>query len=384
MALFNNKQIEYPLSGSFSGSLQGTASFALNALTASYVNSLQQDVIISGSLSNGLGTIISGIYSHAEGNNTVASGFYSHAEGGSTIASGLYSHAEGTSTIASGTNSHAEGNSTRAIGTNSHAEGVNTEASGVTSHAEGASTVASGLASHAEGASTIASGPYSHAEGNNTVASGNVSHAEGNSTIASGSYSHAEGFGTIASGDFQHVQGTYNKSSSFIGAFILGNGTDNSNRSNLIFASGSSVQITGSLNVSGSITGSLLGTASFANNIAPGLNIIASDLLVNNALLLNQTSASLTTGTKTLSSIATGSYTSAFYNYTVASGSNARSGQVIIVWTGNLIQYADSNTVNIGNTTSVVFTASLSGANINLTTVLPSNSWTVKTLITLL
>ena len=38
-----NKQISYPLSGSFTGSLAGTSSYALTALTASY---------FSGSISN--------------------------------------------------------------------------------------------------------------------------------------------------------------------------------------------------------------------------------------------------------------------------------------------------------------------------------------------
>lgn len=38
MALINSKQIEYPLSGSFSGSLSGTASLALNATSASFSN----------------------------------------------------------------------------------------------------------------------------------------------------------------------------------------------------------------------------------------------------------------------------------------------------------------------------------------------------------
>jgi hypothetical protein len=51
----------------------------------------------------------------------------------------------------------------------------------------------------------------------------------------------------------------YNITSSVQSAFILGNGTSNTNRSNLIFAAGNQVQITGSLNVSGSITGSLQG-----------------------------------------------------------------------------------------------------------------------------
>jgi hypothetical protein len=107
--------------------------------------------------------------------------------------------------------------------------------------------------SHAEGDSTQAIGLFSHAEGLGTTAYGDRSHAEGRDTIASGSYSHAEGFGTIAKGEYQHVQGQYNISSSAQSAFIIGNGADDDNRSNLVFASGSTFQVTGSLNVSGSV-----------------------------------------------------------------------------------------------------------------------------------
>ena len=124
---------------------------------------------------------------------------------------------------------------------------------------------AAGENSHAEGDSTQAIGSFSHAEGLGTIAYGGRSHAEGQDTIASGSYSHAEGYQTIALADHQHVQGQWNATSSVPAAFIVGNGTDDSNRSNLIHAAGNEFQITGSLNVSGSITGSLFGTASFAS-----------------------------------------------------------------------------------------------------------------------
>ena len=93
--------------------------------------------------------------------------------------------------------------------------------------------IASGLYSHAEGFGTTASGYYSHAEGQNTVASEVYSHAEGRSTIASGQFSHAEGQNTVASSDSQHVQGRNNIEDKFNKyAFIIGNGTDTSNRSN--------------------------------------------------------------------------------------------------------------------------------------------------------
>ena len=113
---------------------------------------------------------------------------------------------------------------------------------------------AAGENSHAEGDSTQAIGSFSHAEGLGTIAYGGRSHAEGQDTIASGSYSHAEGYQTIALADHQHVQGRWNAASSVPAAFIVGNGTDDSNRSNLIHAAGNEFQITGSLSISGSLT----------------------------------------------------------------------------------------------------------------------------------
>ena len=108
--------------------------------------------------------------------------------------------------------------------------------------------------------------------------------------------------------------------------------------------------------------------------------IIVSSLIISQSLFTNQNTSSLASGTQTISTNATGSYTSAFYNYTIISGSNARAGQIMTVWNGASIQYTDNSTTDIGSTLNVVFTSSLSGSNVLLTTVLPSTGWTVKTL----
>jgi hypothetical protein len=129
----------------------------------------------------------------------------------------------------------------------------NTLAQGMQSHAEGVFTWAYAAQSHAEGAYTTSSGIYSHAEGEYTYAAGQASHAEGYLTRASANYSHAEGLGTWAGGDYQHVQGRYNILSSNQSAFIIGNGVNDGSRSNLVYASGSSFQITGSLGVSNTL-----------------------------------------------------------------------------------------------------------------------------------
>jgi hypothetical protein len=201
----------------FTGSLQGTASYATNALSASYAPDttfpytgsalITGSLGITGSLSNGTGNIASGIFSHAEGLNTTATGNWSHAEGSSTTATGKWSHAEGNSTTATGEYSHAEGYNTTANGQASHAEGSSTTATGDYSHAEGASTTVRGQYSHAEGERTNANGQYSHAEGASTTATGDYSHAEGESTTATGANSHAEGASTTAIGDYSHAEG---------------------------------------------------------------------------------------------------------------------------------------------------------------------------------
>lgn len=115
----------------------------------------------------------------------------------------------------------------------SHAEGMENTASGDCSHAEGVDNTASGDSSHAEGYMNTASGNYSHAEGAWNNASGETSHAEGYNVNASGNQSHAEGLFTTANGYCQHAQGKYNiPDSNNKYAFIIGNGTNNNNRSN--------------------------------------------------------------------------------------------------------------------------------------------------------
>ena len=127
-----------------------------------------------------------------------------------------------------------------------------------------------------QGGTTSANGTGSHAEGQSTGANGDFSHAEGRRTTANGNYSHAEGYETIASGAYQHVQGQFNQTSPAESAFIIGNGIDTNNRSNLVFASGSQFQVTGSVTATQGFT-SNWGTGSnktalFGTNYPFGVN----------------------------------------------------------------------------------------------------------------
>jgi hypothetical protein len=252
----------------------------------------------------GNSTLAVGETSHVEGSNNKAIGSYSHAEGISNRATGNASHAEGDSTQTLGYASHTQG-----VSTNTGQYGYYTPdilngiivlpsvygdvtsqftvggyvllddydyddnytvdrfeisstnfAAGVTKIFLVDTTVSTTEAIigvydlfQPTGADKVLGGYGSHAEGSGTNAIGPYSHAEGVSAQAIGQGSHAEGRRTLALGDFQHVQGQYNIASSAQSAFIVGNGTSNASKSNLIYAAGNSVQITGSLSVSGSV-----------------------------------------------------------------------------------------------------------------------------------
>ena len=140
-----------------------------------------------------------------------------------------------------GTYSVAMGYDTTASGDRSTSMGTNTTASGTRSTAMGYYSTASGTRSTAMGYYSTASGGISTAMGRGTTASGDYSTAMGRSTTAFGTYSTAIGFHTAARDYASTVIGHYNSSgssttsahsfSTSAPAFVIGNGTDSSNKS---------------------------------------------------------------------------------------------------------------------------------------------------------
>ena len=109
--------------------------------------------------------------------------------------------------------------------------------------------VASGFNSTAEGQRTYATGDISHAEGEFSQATGRSSHAEGFETYANGDYSHSQGYGTKATSDYQTALGVYNvEDNADTYALIIGNGTSDNARSNILTIDWSGNIVGGNLN----------------------------------------------------------------------------------------------------------------------------------------
>lgn len=195
-------------------------------------------------------SFVFGQSSVAEWGNAAAFGYYNKARKGG--------FAHGLMNIAEGWGSHAEGYFNIALGSESHAEGYYTDSIGIRSHTEGIGT--------------DSTGNYSHAEGGNTNSVGQYSHAEGWFTTSNGEASHTEGLRTIADGNYQSVVGQYNVTGDTTqSAFIIGNGIDNDNRSNLLFAAGNEVNISGKT-ITTTLNIQQLGIGTSVNNLGIDVN----------------------------------------------------------------------------------------------------------------
>lgn len=169
--------------------------------------------------------------------------------GTNTTASGNNALAVGRNTIASGHNSLAAGYNTEAIEYNSFAVGEDTFARW-NSLASGYKTRAANYATHTEGISTEATKEAAHAEGEKAKAKGRASHARNYNTEAVGVGSSASGCGTVATSDYGEAKGKYNEiDEEKQYAVIVGNGTDENNRSNIF-----TLDWAGHANYKGSVT----------------------------------------------------------------------------------------------------------------------------------
>jgi hypothetical protein len=164
-----------------------------------------------------------------------------------------------------------------------------------------------------------------------------------------------------------------------------------------IFQSGSLDKnyFAGATTFAGGITGSLLGnatTASYVLNAVSASNAATAsysqNLTVGSTLVIDQTLtdyatvASSIAGSNNVFTQNTGSYTSAFFKYTVSNGGNTRAGEVVATWNGTTTEFTDFSTVDIGNTTAVTASISIVSGQVQFNVQTNSSGWRIKSLAT--
>jgi len=242
------------------------------------------------------------------------------------------------------------------VGSGSTAFGVGTSATTEAAFSTGFETQSTGFATASFGKRTRAIYEGSFATGSETLASGAYSSTGGIETSATTSGSTSVGYRTIAESDYQSVFGVYNlPTPSEPGSFIIGNGTDELSRSNLLKAYDTTVTVYGDIQTEGikgfspiSIYDSMVVTGSTVNSGAT----LAFSFGENTNSIGNHT---FTLGSNTIAShnnqVVVGKYnltastTSAFIIGNGVDNSNR----------SNLMEAADSNVTFYGNIISSNF-----------------------------
>jgi hypothetical protein len=151
----------------------------------------------------------------------------------------------------------------------------------------------------------------------------------------------------------------------------------------------------GATTFNGGITGSLLGTATTASYVLNAVSasnaatasysqnlVVGSTLTIDQTLTDYATVASSIAGSNNVFTQNTGSYTSAFFKYTVSNGGNTRAGEVVATWNGTTTEFTDFSTVDIGNTTAVTASISIVSGQVQFNVQTNSSGWRIKSLAT--
>jgi hypothetical protein len=131
--------------------------------------------------------------------------------------------------------------------------------------------------------------------------------------------------------------------------------------------------------VSGSLQINELGFATTGSNTFVNNQTINGTLSITDALVKQTTTTGVTTNT-VVSSLPTGSYDGGFFDYVIKNGTNMRAGTITSVWSSSNIEFNEVTTNDLGNTSGVDMSVTLSGGNTNLNANVSSGTWTIKVL----
>jgi len=137
-----------------------------------------------------------------------------------------------------------------------------------------------------------------------------------------------------------------------------------------------------------SVTDSLTGSLFSVNDISglPILEVFSDNTtLIGNYLApsLNTTARNTLTasGAFIIYSLPTASYDGAWFEYVARSGSNARVGSIMAVWSGSSVNFTETTASQFGDTSGLAFTVIRTGGNFALTGSATTTAWTIKTIV---
>ena len=108
---------------------------------------------------------------------------------------------------------------------------------------------------------------------------------------------------------------------------------------------------------------------------------VEGEIKIDSALLDNQENTDVDTGTETVANVAIATYTAAFFDFVIKKTTNVRSGTVYACHDGTNLEFTETSTQDLGDTSDVTLSVDISGGNMRLRATTTSDDWSVKSLI---
>ena len=122
------------------------------------------------------------------------------------------------------------------------------------------------------------------------------------------------------------------------------------------------------------ISASYAATSSYATTFTISASVITTAVIASSGV-----------GSNIVFNQPSGSYSAAFYKYSVANGGNSRIGEVYASFNAGAVVYTDFSTIDNGSTTAVTMSAATTaGGNIQLLAQTNASGWTIKSQATYL
>ena len=109
--------------------------------------------------------------------------------------------------------------------------------------------------------------------------------------------------------------------------------------------------------------------------------ITSSGISIKSALLSNQENTDVDTGAEVVAQVSTSTYTAAFFDFVIKKVGNIRSGTVYACHDGTNVEFTETSTQDLGDTSDVTLSVDKSGTNLRLIATVTSDDWIIKSLI---
>ena len=117
--------------------------------------------------------------------------------------------------------------------------------------------------------------------------------------------------------------------------------------------------------------------------ISANLSPLVDDIIFNNgASITNQINTDIdSAAAEMVAQVAIATYTAAFFDFVVKKSTNVRSGTVYACHDGTNVEFTETSTQDLGDTSDVVLSVDISGTQMRLIATVASDDWSVKSLI---